>query len=143
MVVDVGFTAQMEEDLDKIARGQSDRLTVMREFYQPFKATVDQALAAAAKERQPAAKVAKAPKAKREGGRGGGRKSKAQPSSSKEGQACPLCKEGVLQVKSGKFGAFLGCSRYALGCQYTENVGTKARQFRKRTSKKSRTRSKP
>jgi hypothetical protein len=132
----------MEEDLDKIARGQSDRLTVMREFYQPFKATVDQALAAAAKERQPAAKVAKATRAKREGGRGGGKKAKAQPTSPKEGQACPLCKEGILQVKSGKFGAFLGCSRYALGCQYTENIGSKGKSFRKRTARKSRTRSK-
>jgi DNA topoisomerase I len=142
MVVDVGFTAQMEEDLDKIARGQSDRLTVMREFYQPFKTTVDQALAAAAKERQPAAKVAKATKTKREGGRGSGKKTKAQATSPKEGQACPLCKEGVLQVKSGKFGAFLGCSRYALGCQYTENIGSKGKQFRKRTVRKSRPRSK-
>ena len=57
MVVDVGFTARMEEDLDRIARGEADRLTVMREFYGPFKATVDQAMAGAAAERKPAARA--------------------------------------------------------------------------------------
>jgi DNA topoisomerase-1 len=141
MVVDVQFTAHMEEDLDRIARGETDRLTVMREFYLPFKATVDQALAAAAKERQPAAKVAQRSSSKRRA-RSSSKKSSTQASSPKEGQACPLCKEGVLQLKSGKFGAFLGCSRYALGCQYTENIGGKRKQPRKRTTRRSKSRSK-
>ncbi|MDX1524055.1 MAG: DNA topoisomerase, partial [Anaerolineae bacterium] len=56
-VVDVGFTARMETDLDRIATGEADRLAIMREFYGPFKATVEQALIAAAAERQPAAQV--------------------------------------------------------------------------------------
>lgn len=118
MVVDVGFTAQMEEDLDRIARGEADRLAVMREFYGPFKAMVDQAMIGAAAERKPAARAAPSSNTKR---RGAG-KAKALPKSEKEGQACPQCQEGKLVVKSGKFGAFLGCSRYALGCQYTENI---------------------
>jgi DNA topoisomerase-1 len=123
MVVDVGFTAQMEEDLDRIARGEIDRLTVMREFYLPFKATVDQALVGAAAERKPAARVVKA--TKRRGGEeatrsGRGGKSKSLPRSEKEGQTCPQCHEGMLVIKSGKFGAFLGCSRYSQGCRYTE-----------------------
>jgi DNA topoisomerase-1 len=123
MVVDVGFTARMEEDLDRIARGEIDRLTIMREFYEPFKAIVDQALVAAAAERKPAARAT---------GQGGGKKrrsgkkagsTQSLPTSEKAGQPCPTCGEGTLQVKSGKFGPFLGCSRYALGCQYTENLG--------------------
>ncbi|MBE7475013.1 MAG: type I DNA topoisomerase [Anaerolineae bacterium] len=118
MVVDVGFTAQMEEDLDRIARGEADRLTVMREFYGPFKTKVDQAMTAAAAERKPAAREAKRGEAKRPGTG----KAKALPKSEKEGQACPQCQEGKLVVKSGKFGPFLGCSRYALGCHYTENI---------------------
>jgi DNA topoisomerase-1 len=120
MVVDVGFTAQMEEDLDRIARGEVDRLTVMHEFYEPFKAKVDQAMSGAAAERKPAARAA--PKS----GASKGSKSKSTKKpllkSEKEGQGCPQCHEGTLVVKSGKFGAFLGCSRYALGCQYTENI---------------------
>ncbi len=121
MAVDVGFTARMETDLDRIARGEVDRLTVMRQFYGPFKDTVDQAMVGAAAERKPAAKAqtqgTKQPRTA--SGRG---KRKSLPKSDKEGQMCPLCAEGTLAVKNGKFGAFLGCSRYALGCQYTENL---------------------
>jgi DNA topoisomerase-1 len=35
-VVDLGFTAQMEEELDEVARGQRDWQAVLREFYDPF-----------------------------------------------------------------------------------------------------------
>lgn len=125
MVVDVGFTAQMEEDLDRIARGEVDRLTVMREFYEPFKTTVEQAMTGAAAERQPAARVAKSSRTKKRAAGSRGGKSKPLPKSDKEGQACPHCHEGTLVVKSGKFGAFLGCSRYASGCQYTESLTQK------------------
>jgi DNA topoisomerase-1 len=141
MVVDVGFTARMEEDLDRIARGEADRLAVMREFYGPFEATVVQAMAGAAAERKPAARAAKSSVAKRRETRSRGGKSKALPKSEKEGQACPLCQEGTLVVKSGKFGAFLGCSRYSLGCQYTENiagVGSRKKRWPKKSQKKKR-----
>lgn len=137
-VVDVGFTAEMEANLDRIARGEVDRLTVMRDFYGPFKATVDQALTAAATERKPAARVGNTKSTKNtKGSKGGGRGGKALPTSEKAGQACPLCGEGVLAVKQGKFGAFLGCSRYAQGCRFTENIpGASQKPGRKR--KKSR-----
>ena len=133
MVVDVDFTARMEADLDRIAGGQVDRLTVMRQFYEPFKATVDRAMAVAAAERQPAAKTASKNGAKK---RGGKRSSKQPPKSSKEGQPCPQCQEGTLSVKQGKFGAFLGCSRYAQGCQYTENIPGGGKRKGKRRPKR-------
>lgn len=135
MVVDIGFTAHMEEDLDRIARGEADRLVVMREFYGPFEATVAQAMAGAAAERKPAARAAKSSAVKSREARSRGGKSKPLPKSEKEGQVCPLCHEGTLVVKSGKFGAFLGCSRYALGCHYTENI-TDAKGRKKRWPKK-------
>lgn len=141
MVVDVGFTARMEEDLDRIARGEADRLAVMREFYGPFEAMVEQAMAGAAAERKPAARAAKSSEAKRRTARGGGGKSKSLPKSEKEGRVCPSCHEGTLVVKSGKFGAFLGCSRYALGCQYTENIagaGSRKKRWPKKSQKKKR-----
>ncbi|MEW5956563.1 MAG: type I DNA topoisomerase, partial [Chloroflexota bacterium] len=123
-VVDVGFTARMEEDLDRIARGETGRLAVMQAFYGPFKATVDRALAAAAAERQPAATGAAGGAVKRR------RRGQTLPKSEKEGQPCPLCGEGRLVIKSGKFGPFLGCSRYAAGCQYTEKLPGGGRQKR-------------
>jgi DNA topoisomerase-1 len=128
-VVDVGFTARMEEDLDRIARGQASRLAVMEEFYGPFKATVDRAMAAAAAERQPAAKVTGTGSGQKRG-RKKSQKRKALPKSEKEGQPCPQCGEGTLAVKNGKFGPFLGCSRYAQGCRYTENLPGGSRKKR-------------
>ena len=136
MVIDVDFTARMEADLDRIAKGETDRLTIMQQFYDPFKATVDQALVAAALERQPAARPAKARgrkwNTKRKRGAKGrkksgtpGRAGQMRLTSEREDQSCPQCKEGTLQVKRGKFGAFLGCSRFAQGCRYTEPVVSK------------------
>lgn len=37
------------------------------------------------------------------------------------GEICPDCKEGELQIRSGKYGQFKGCSRYP-DCKYTENM---------------------
>ena len=118
MVVDVGFTARMEADLDRIARGEVERLSVMLDFYGPFKSTVEQAKKAAAAERQPAAREAR----QRKAGPGGKRSSRKLPESERAGQPCPACSEGKLMVKQGKFGPFLGCSRYELGCRHTENI---------------------
>ena len=131
-VVDVGFTAHMEADLDRIAQGQADRLAVMRAFYGPFKATVDQAMTAAAAERQPAARAEKGSQAGKRGARGDRRGgAKPLPKSDKAGQVCPQCGQGTLVMKKSKFGPFLGCSRYTEGCQYTENIGRKRKSRRK------------
>ncbi len=35
---------------------------------------------------------------------------------------CPLCGEGQLSLKLGKFGAFIGCSNYP-ECKYTRPFG--------------------
>jgi DNA topoisomerase-1 len=138
-VVDVGFTARMEADLDRIATGEVDRLTVMRDFYGPFKNTVDQALQAAAAERQPAAQPTSGSGRKvnstgrqwsKKGGKRGSRRRAAakrqagqsRAGSAQAGQPCPQCKEGTLQVRQGKFGTFLGCSRFAQGCRYTASL---------------------
>ncbi len=134
-VVDVDFTAQMESDLDRVAKGEVNRLTMMQEFYHPFKATVDQAMRAAAAERKPAAQVSSSKGGRRQ------RKPKTYSSGAKQstkstkiGQPCPQCAEGKLVEKRGKFGSFLGCSRYSQGCHYTLNP--KKRRSSKATNKK-------
>jgi DNA topoisomerase-1 len=136
LAVDVEFTARMEEDLDRIARGEAERLEVMQAFYAPFKATVDQAMVNAAAERAPAARPA-GPGVRTTGRRGakgrgssargrrktqGRRPASAPASSEKEGQPCPECGQGTLVVRDGKYGPFLGCSRFSAGCRYTENI---------------------
>ena len=125
LAVSVNFTAEMETDLDRIARGQADRLTVMRQFYGPFEATVAKAKSAAAAERKPAAKVATSQ-----------RKRRAAPKSDKEGQPCPQCGAGTLQMKRGKYGAFLGCSRYSQGCTFTEKVASKRKSSGRRKGRR-------
>ena len=59
MAVDVGFTARMEADLDRIARGGASRLEVMEAFYEPFNTAVEKALAEARLNRQPASRPAR------------------------------------------------------------------------------------
>jgi DNA topoisomerase-1 len=133
LAVDVGFTARMESDLDRIATGQRNRLSVMHAFYDPFEETVTKALAAAGAERKPAARASKtAGHSKRRSG------AKPLPTSERAGQVCPVCGQGELVVKKSRFGAFLGCSRYSAGCQYTEKlgpVGRKRKPKRKRSSR--------
>jgi len=148
MVIDVDFTAQMETNLDAIARGKVSRLAAMQEFYQPFKRVVESALAEAKRHRQPAARppqgqgrFARRRKGRKGRGSGAGRssakgsgaKAATLPESERAGQPCPHCGQGELVVRSGKFGAFLGCSRYQAGCRYTENLpGSKSSKSRTR-----------
>lgn len=40
-IMDVKFTALMEEELDQIEEGKIDKLKVLQEFYQPFKESLD------------------------------------------------------------------------------------------------------
>ncbi|MDD4899941.1 MAG: type I DNA topoisomerase [Candidatus Omnitrophica bacterium] len=49
-IMDLKFTAQMEEELDEIEEGKFDRVKVLKEFYQPFKESVDFAQANIKKE---------------------------------------------------------------------------------------------
>jgi DNA topoisomerase I len=42
-IVDLGFTANMEEDLDRIASGEEQWVQVIREFYTPFAQQVEKA----------------------------------------------------------------------------------------------------
>jgi DNA topoisomerase-1 len=102
-IVDLGFTARMEEDLDKIAEGSKSWVEVVRNFYVPFEAQVDQA-----KERMPEVKV--------------------EPIILD--RACPNC-GNPLTIREGRFGKFIGCSDFPT-CRYTEpwleKIGVKCPQ---------------
>ncbi len=49
-IMDLKFTAQMEEELDEIEEGKFDRIKILKEFYQPFKVSLDFAQANIKKE---------------------------------------------------------------------------------------------
>ena len=78
-IMDIKFTALMEEDLDKIAKGEMERDTLLREFYESFQNDLD-----AFKEKK--GKV-------------------TEPTDIK----CPECKKNILAIRFGKTGEFLGC----------------------------------
>ncbi len=90
-VIDVGFTAKMEEDLDRIAAGEREWVPVLREFYGPFKAEVERAY-----QEIPAIELG----------------------DEEVGRDCPQC-GGKLIVRWGRFGKFIGCSNFP-ECRYTE-----------------------
>ncbi len=90
-VVDYGFTAHMEEDLDKIAEGEMTWTDAIREFYTPFAEDVKKA--------QSEIPVTK---------------SEPEPI----GRACPTCGRELV-IRYGRFGKFISCSGFP-ECRYTE-----------------------
>lgn len=84
------FTAGMEQDLDLVAEGKKEWVTVVREFWKPLSTKV-----ANVEETGARVKVAV------EG----------------TGDKCPTCLEGEVVIRTGKFGKFLSCSRYP-DCTY-------------------------
>jgi DNA topoisomerase-1 len=83
-IVDLGFTAQMEEGLDRIAQGEREWVPFLREFYSPFEKTLQ-----LAKERMVRVKIAGEP----------------------TDEVCSLCGRPMV-IKSGRYGRFLSCSGY-------------------------------
>ena len=90
-VLDYGFTARMEEQLDEIAVGRLGWVPVLRDFYGPFKQQLDEA----------DAKIEKVDTGPQELGRD-----------------CPDCGKTLI-IRWGRFGKFIGCQGYP-GCRYTE-----------------------
>ena len=91
-IVDIKFTAYLEEDLDRIAKGQQNWLTVLKDFYQPFHANLLE------KEKRVAKKKLEEPTDKK----------------------CPKCGKPMV-IKLGRFGKFYACSGFP-ECKYTEPI---------------------
>lgn len=89
-ILDYQFTAKMEDDLDEIANGQKKRVPILSEFYTPFAEKLEGVKRVA--QRVPVEVEA-------------------------TGESCPLCKEGSVIIRIGKFGKFLACSRFP-DCRY-------------------------
>ncbi len=90
-IVDLGFTARMEEELDEIASGNREWVEVVRKFYEPFSEQLR-----IAEELMPEVK--------------------AEPE--EIGRPCPEC-GNALVLRHGRFGKFVGCSNFP-ECRYTE-----------------------
>ncbi|MCJ7514606.1 MAG: type I DNA topoisomerase [Dehalococcoidia bacterium] len=82
-IVDLDFTAQLEEELDEVARGERVWVSVLRDFYKPFEELLKQA----------STKIEKV--------------NITKPTD----EVCPECGKPMV-LKTGRFGKFLACSGY-------------------------------
>jgi DNA topoisomerase-1 len=141
--VDLEFTARMETELDEVARGERPWVPLLRAFYTPFKARVDEKTTEL---RRADFTTEASDELCSEGhpmvirlGRNGRflacslypehKESRPLPGEEAEapevegvGEVCPLCGQGELVAKRGRFGAFAGCSRYP-ECAYIRKTG--------------------
>lgn len=85
-IVDYDFTSALEQQLDDIAEGAKQWVPVLRDFYDPFQKTLDQA--------------------RREM-----RNFKREEIVTD--LVCPKCGQGYLAIKFGRNGEFLACTRYS------------------------------
>jgi len=101
-IVDIGFTAQMEEQLDDIARGEQGWVGVVQEFYTPFEEMLQRATTNMVKVKEA-----------------------DQPTD----EVCPQCGRSMV-IRMGRYGKFMACSGYPK-CKTTkslsDNYGESAR----------------
>lgn len=109
--VEYDFTADLENKLDEISDGKLNWKQVLREFWDPFISRITDTQEIAPRDILEILDGALATfiYGKQE--------------VSDEDRSCPSCKEGRLFLKTGKFGAFLGCNAYP-DCKYTKPLDT-------------------
>ncbi|MFH0859429.1 MAG: type I DNA topoisomerase [Patescibacteria group bacterium] len=90
-IVDIGFTAQLEKDLDKIASGEEKWIPIIKNFYDPFEENLKK------KEKEIAKKEVVV---------------------EKTDKICPDCGSPII-IRFGRFGKFYACSGFPK-CKHTE-----------------------
>jgi len=126
-IVDYNFTAKMEGELDEIARGTLDRLTVIKSFYTPFEIDLNNAqenlqkIVITSEEKCPECGKPMILKSSRFGKflacsnypECMGKKSNTADAPPPEvtNEPCPLCGKLML-MKKGRYGKFMACPDY-------------------------------
>ncbi len=108
--VEYDFTAALEEKLDLVSDGQLDWKAFLREFWKDFHAAVGEIAELRTTNVLDALNDALGPHIFPDKGDGS------------DPRLCPTCHSGQLSLKTGKFGAFIGCSNYP-ECRYTRQLG--------------------
>jgi|APTNR8051073442_1049403.scaffolds.fasta_scaffold01577_7 DNA topoisomerase-1 len=101
-----GFTADMEARLDDVSGGRLDWKQVLAEFWRDFSQSVDDIKGLRVSEVLDALDRDLGPHFFRDPGDGS------------DPRKCPVCDSGRLNLKLGKYGAFIGCSNYP-ECRHT------------------------
>jgi DNA topoisomerase-1 len=105
--VEYNFTADLENKLDDISGGRIDWKTVLRDFWDAFNRAVADTHNLRVSEVLDKLDEILGPHFFREGKNG------------EDPRKCPACEDGRLNLKLGKFGAFIGCANYP-ECRYTK-----------------------
>ncbi len=149
-LIDVGFTAKMEDELDRIEDGKMKWVKVVKDFYKPFNTDLTEAIKTSGKVKPkdiPTETVCEKcglPMVIRWGrhGRflactgfpeckntkplpGEGEENKAEGIGNNAGQTNEICEKcgSPMVIKSGRYGKFLACSKYP-ECKNTKPLST-------------------
>jgi DNA topoisomerase I len=107
--VEYDFTAYLEDRLDQVSDGKLDWKELLREFWRDFIGAVDDIKDLRVAQVLDALNELLGPHifpAKADGG---------------DPRLCPLCNQGQLSLKVGRYGAFIGCSNYP-ECRFTRQL---------------------
>jgi DNA topoisomerase-1 len=141
--VDLDFTARMEAELDEVAEGKREWVPLLREFYGPLIALVDEKKKTLTRKELTTEETDEVcseghPMVIRLGRNGrflacsmypDHKETRDIPGEEPDmpevegaGDQCPKCKEGELIARRGRYGAFAGCNRYP-ECDYIHRTG--------------------
>jgi DNA topoisomerase-1 len=95
-ILDLPFTAHMEDDLDAIANGEKQWVPVIAEFYKPFQESIKKTYDTAEKVKLAEEQI---------------------------DEKCPSCGHDLV-IRTGKFGKFVACTNFP-ECTYTRQYGEK------------------
>ena len=109
--VEYDFTAALETQLDEVSAGDLDWKALLRQFWDDFHAATQ-----AAGELRTTAILDHLNEAL-------GAHIFPDKGDGSNPRECPVCHEGQLSLKTSRFGAFIGCSRYP-ECKYTRPVAS-------------------
>ncbi len=107
--IEYNFTAKLEDNLDAVSNGEMNRIALLRQFWQDFSPTVnhtsklDNKIITHGLTQEVASYFFQ----------------KGQ--NDELDNKCPDCTTGELNLQSGKYGAYLGCSNYPT-CQYHKSI---------------------
>ena len=108
--VEYDFTADLEEKLDEVSAGELSWKQLLRDFWTSFHAAAEETKSLKFADVITALDEILGPHMFPERADGG------------DPRICPTCGNGRLNLKLGKFGAFIGCSNYP-ECRYTRQMG--------------------
>ena len=111
--VEYDFTADLEEKLDEVSNGDISWKDLLKDFWRDFTAAIAETADLRVSDVLEAINELLGPHIFPDKGDGS------------DPRTCPLCGAGRLSLKTGRFGAFIGCSNYP-ECKYTRQLAVPA-----------------